>query len=264
MSSSEPTNWAEHPDLVAFYADHRNQPEHLYPSERRFLPWLAQQSASILDVGCAAGGFSNIWRHYQPTIVYTGVDLSAGLVNAARKFHPDLQFHQGNCAEGLALPDGSADVVAAIGWLHWEPQYESAIRELWRLTDRFCFFDVRLVTDRKHATRGRQQVAFVSDWDGQTTTPYVTVYWDSFAEQLLSLQPKSIMGQGYWGQAADTVMDIESQVCFAAFVLEKSAAAESPQLPMVCCDLPFNWPDHLPQQVDLHAGAELANLIPQL
>lgn len=76
MPSSESLSWAEHPDLVAFYAEHRKHPEDLYPSESRFLPWLARQAHSVVDVGCAAGGFSDVWRHYQPEIRYVGVDLS--------------------------------------------------------------------------------------------------------------------------------------------------------------------------------------------
>src|SRR5204862_434647 len=63
--------WVDHPQLVDFYASHRSRPEDLYPSERRFLPWLAGQSDRVLDAGCGAGGFAGIWRHFNPVI---GVD----------------------------------------------------------------------------------------------------------------------------------------------------------------------------------------------
>jgi len=262
VSASASTSWAEHPDLVAFYAQHRNRPEDLYPSERRFLPWLAKQSKSVLDIGCAAGGFSNVWRHYQPGITYTGVDVSASLVDAARQFHPDLQFYQGNCAEGLALPDRYSEVVAALGWLHWEPRYRRAIKELWRLTDRFLFFDVRLVAEPDQVVSGKQQVAFHGPWDGTTTTPYVTVAWDELVQIFLEIQPVTIAGKGYWGKPADTVMDITQPVCFAAFVLEKAPAEGHPPGATVCVDLPFAWPEGLRQGVEVLPAGELEKLIP--
>ena len=262
MSSAEGTSWSEHPDLVAFYQDHRNSPQDLYPSERRFLPWLARQE-SVLDVGCAAGGFSNVWRHYNPRISYVGVDVSSSLIEAARRFHPDLEFHHGDCADGLPLPERFAKVVAAMGWLHWEPRYAEAIKELWRLADRFLFFDVRLAADAAQAASGKQQVAFAGTWDGKTTTPYVTVAWPHFAAQLLELRPNAIMAHGYWGKPADTVMDINEQVCFAAFVLERNPAAQFPTQTTVCLDLPFAWPE-TSSSIQLLPSAELESLIPQL
>ena len=264
MSLAESMSWADHPDLVAFYAQHRNRPEDLYPSERRFLPWLAHQGGTILDIGCAAGGFSNVWRHFQPDIHYVGVDVSAPLVDVARQFHPDLQFHQGNCADGLSFPDRYAKVVAALGWLHWEPRYAEAIQELWRLTDRFLFFDVRLVAEPEQIVNGKQQVAFHGAWDGKTTTPYVTVAWSAFAELLRGLQPAFIAGQGYWGKPADTVMGIDNPVCFAAFVLAKPAGGESVSTPTVCVDLPFEWPAALIESVNLLPASELEQLVPKV
>jgi SAM-dependent methyltransferase len=256
-------SWAEHPDLVAFYAQHRNRPEDLYPSERRFLPWLAKQSASVLDTGCAAGGFSNIWRHFQPDINYIGVDVSASLVEVAATLHPDLVFHQGNCAEGLQFPNRYAEVVAALGWLHWELRYRAAIKELWRLTDRFLFFDVRLVSNPGQVVSGKQQVAFHGPWDGKTTTPYMTLAWDVFARVLLDLQPVMIAGQGYWGKAADTVMDIAGPVCFAAFVLEKGSEDDDSSKPIVCLDSPLEWPKKLRYCVEVLPATQLEKLISQ-
>lgn len=261
MPSNELPPWSEHEELIAFYSHHRSRLEDLYPSERRFLPWLASRAESVLDTGCAAGGFSNIWRHYRPDIVYTGVDFSQSLVEAAGRLHPDLRFLRGNLAEGVELPERYAAVVQALGWLNWEVEYGRALPELWRLTDRYLFLDVRLVADEGKAVIGRQKLALVGAWDGQTTTPYVTVAWPRFASVLIDLRPVRLLGYGYWGKPAETVMGIDHAICFAAFVLERAPAGGNGRVTTVCLDMPLDWPAALAERVNLLPARELDALL---
>ena len=81
------------------------------------------------------------------------------LVALGRRLRPQLQLEVGDCAEGLALADRSADTVQALGWLHWEPRYAAALAELWRLTRRWLFFDVRIALGDSDVT-GAQALAF--------------------------------------------------------------------------------------------------------
>ncbi|MEW6530048.1 MAG: class I SAM-dependent methyltransferase [Thermodesulfobacteriota bacterium] len=263
MPDFEMPPWAEHKDMVAFYESNRRLPEDLYPSERRFLPWLAKKSASVLDAGCAAGGFLNIWRHYNQSIAYTGVDVSATLIELAAGSHPDARFLHGNVTEGVPLPEKYADCVEALGWLHWEPEYPRAIRELWRLTGKYLFIDLRLTVNREEAIVGRQKMALVSDWDGATTTPYIAVPWIDLARPLLDLGPVTILGYGYCGSPAETVIGIQEKICFAAFVLEKPSGGSDRSVPKVCLDLPFEWPSDLMDQVRLLPSEDLEVLVPQ-
>lgn len=227
------SNAGEHPlesaQLVEFFSGHRNRPEDLYPSEQRFLPELAAGAQTILDVGCAAGGFVDIWHAYNPALHYTGVDVSASLVAAARGLHPEESFLVGDCAEGLPLPDGAADLVAALGWLHWEPRYARALRELWRLTGRSLFFDVRLL-DGPEDVVGTQEIP-----GGET--PYLCLSWPRFAKLLDELAPGSIRACGYLGPPATTVQGMPEEICLAAFVLDRG----EPPLDL-SLDLPLEWP----------------------
>src|SRR4051812_21460066 len=115
------TEWVEDPSLVDFYASHRRRPEDLYPSERRFLPWLLRRSSSVLDTGCALGGFADIHRHYNPAIEYCGIDVSQPLVDAANRMRPDLDIRVGDTPAGLDVE--RFDLVQGLGWLHWDPRY---------------------------------------------------------------------------------------------------------------------------------------------
>ncbi len=235
--------WSDHPDLVAYYTQNRNHPDDLYESEKRFLPELARRSASVLDAGCAAGGFASIWRHYNPAVAYTGVDVSQALIERARREHRGrARFLQGNMSEGLPLPARYAHTVQALGCLHWEPKYEESLRELWRLTDRYLFFDIRLAPGLEDEIRGRQKLELSGPWDGRTTTPYIVVDWVRFAGRLLRLNPLMILGYGYNGHPARSVIHVERRVCFAAFVLQKRAADSRGEPATVCLDMPFAWP----------------------
>lgn len=245
-------DWANHPDLLAYYETHRNQLSDLYPSERRFLPWLAASADSVLDVGCGVGGFAEAWRACRPNISYTGVDVSGPLVTAARRAHPQHEFLQADCAHGVPLPDGYADVVAAMGWLHWEARYANALAELWRLTGHYAFFDLRLVDGPGPDTNAVQQLALTADWDGRTTVPYICASWPRVAELLVGLRPARILAHGYWGRPAATVMGAASDVCFATFVLERG---DREQFPEVVLDLPMDWPRTLSGRARL-AGVE--------
>jgi len=251
-------DWADHPDLVAYYETHRNQISDLYPSERRFLPWLAAGADSVLDVGCGAGGFAEAWRAYRPSIRYTGVDVSGPLVSAARRAHPEHEFLQADCVEGVPLADGYADVVSAVGWLHWEARYADALAELWRLTGRYAFFDLRLADGPGPDTIAVQRLALSSDWDGRTTVPYICASWRRVAELLVDLCPARILAHGYLGRPAATVMGVDGDVCFATFVLERAGHGRCPE---VVLDLPLEWPHALSGRVRIAGAKRLDELV---
>jgi SAM-dependent methyltransferase len=259
---TESPAWADHPDLVDFFTHQRCRPEDMYPSERRFLPWLAEACASVFDAGCAAGGFADIWRHFRPDISYTGLDFSVPLIDAAKRLHPGDSFLVGNAAQGVALPDRHSEAVQALGWMHWEPEYAGALAELWRVADRYLFFDLRLADRPEKAAVGRQKVAYTKEWDGKSTIPYIVVSWPGFAKLLLDLGPAAVMSYGYWGNPADTVVGIDERICFATFVLEKPPEGADAPIPKVCMDLPLPWPGELTDRVDLLPADKLESIVP--
>ncbi len=259
--SAEPSGWTDDTGLVSFFEAHRNRPEDLYPSERRFLPWLARQTSTVLDVGCATGGFAGVWTHFNRDIRYAGVDVSAQLIDSARRMHPGLEFLVGDCAEGLALSSQAADVVQALGWLHWEPRYRAALAELWRLAGRWLFFDVRLIDSDSDLADGCQRLAFEEFGDQGNSTPYVCAAWSAFAALLSELEPASVFAYGYWGRPAETVLGVDQDVCFATFVLGRGPRPDGAT--RVACELPLPWPEAWARGVErLPTGWLDANVAP--
>ncbi len=247
-----------HPGMLEFWSDRRRLPEDLYPSERRFLSWLAGESRAVLDVGCAAGGFADIWTHFAPDISYVGSDVSPELIDVARKLRPSLRFEVGDASLGLPFDDRDFDVVQALGWLHYELRFADALRELWRMADQRLFFDIRLARPGGGTIVGKQRYEFgVEAWDEETTTPYIVVDPGEFIDLLLTLEPSRILAYGYMGEPDDLVVGIGGEVCFVTFVLERSHTGRSTTGAWV--DLPWDLPD----RPDLDCSGILAELVPE-
>ena len=156
--SQEHKVWASG-DSLKFFGEKRNKADHLYPSEKVFLPGLLAEVATVLDVGCARGGFFDIMRSYNPALDYVGVDIVPDMLALAVREHRDARFV---AAAGHALPfaDAGFDLVHCSGVVHLNDHYEDMIAEMWRVSRRYALFDMRL-------TDGPSEVGrFRVDFDG--------------------------------------------------------------------------------------------------
>ena len=63
----------------------------------------------LLDVGC---GFADYADYLDGEVKYTGIDVTAAMIDEARRLHPGLALTRGNVLDGI---DGSFDVVSANG-----------------------------------------------------------------------------------------------------------------------------------------------------
>lgn len=141
-------------------------------------------------------------------------------------------------------------MVAALGWLHLEPQYAVALPEIWRVTGSSLFFDVRLHPGNNDI-RATQRLELTGSWDGETTIPYICAAWHSFAEKLIALAPYKIRGYGYSGPPSSSVKGLSEPVVFATFVLDRKdegVMSTKRNTPIIDVDLPLSWPETLKVQ----------------
>ncbi|MDH5670923.1 MAG: class I SAM-dependent methyltransferase [Myxococcales bacterium] len=109
-----------------------------WPSFELALAGLTRPPEQVLDLGCGNGRLLSALRGKgRRTLEYTGVDLSAELLEIAAARHPeacllrlDLLSEPGT--SGDALPSGPFDLVAALGLLHHVPGFETRQRLLRR------------------------------------------------------------------------------------------------------------------------------------
>ena len=80
----------------------------------------------ILDVGCGSGMSTLALKNRFPEAEIIGVDLSAAMLENAKKLLPDVQWIQRDCSESLE-DLGQFDLVFSNAFLQWLPDQEKFI-----------------------------------------------------------------------------------------------------------------------------------------
>jgi SAM-dependent methyltransferase len=135
---------------------------------------LVRKGDSVLDVGCASGGFC-------PEVLkrgaeYTGLDITPELLSRARKRFPGIFFIEGDIHK-LPFFDNSFDVVVSWDVVVHVDKYTQAVNELYRVASRNVIFTCQM-------------------WDGdedifgeQEGVPYNIFSKNNFIEHLENLAP---------------------------------------------------------------------------
>lgn len=107
---------------------------------RKLHPILLRQLAQIphdriLDVGCGTGALLSQILSRWPENTCAGVDLSPGMVEAARKkLGGQAQILLGD-AEALPFPDGAFQAALCCDSFHHYPHPEAALKEIYRVLE---------------------------------------------------------------------------------------------------------------------------------
>lgn len=167
------------PRVVDFFATHRSGTADVYASERFFIEPRLKPGIRVLDVGCAQGGFASVLAEHLKDFEYTGVDISADMIDAARVRHPQHTFHQ--VSEGRLGPaDGQKfDLVLVLGILHLHEKWRDTLTAAWRATAGGLIFDLRETDGSTIADRKRSYMRM--DFHGgdarhaETRVPYIVL-----------------------------------------------------------------------------------------
>jgi SAM-dependent methyltransferase len=209
-------------ESLDYYRRHRQRPGDLYPSERFFLPEVAARVGSMLDVGCAAGGFSAVVKTFNPAIRYVGVDVVPEFVDLARSDHPNAEFAVGDGVH-FDTPPGSFELVHASGVLHLNLRFRDMLQAMWAQTRRYMLCDLRLSPGQGEIGRLESQFG---ERDG-ITLPYVVLNVDEAVDLFRQLdpQPDYVHVKGYRHPASDAARLASSDVIMAFFLAEKGTGA---------------------------------------
>ena len=86
---------------------------------------FVEQGASLLEVGCSSGFYSEIIDHSGLPITYSGCDYSESFISLAKEKYPSIDFSVDEATD-LHYPDNSFDIVLSGCCLLHIPQYAKA------------------------------------------------------------------------------------------------------------------------------------------
>lgn len=104
----------------------------------RHLPDLAP-SASLLEIGCSSGFYSEVIEISKLPIQYSGCDYSEAFIRLAKVKYPSIDFSIED-ATALRYLDSSFDIVVSGCCLLHIPEYAKAIEETARVTSQYAIF----------------------------------------------------------------------------------------------------------------------------
>lgn len=239
---SNSDSWS-HENAIRYYSSHRNSVAETYESEKFFLSRIIEPGYSILDIGCATGGFVNVFREFEPTVSYTGVDISADMIRQARILHPGNRFE---VADGNNLPfeNDRFDIVFSSGALHMAPNWREILAEGWRVANRYFIFDVRLKNTPpsiEDIHQSFEKIAFSGQWDGETIVPYIIIDVKMFKRTIEALNPAPSVWQihGYYHPVSEMTVTPEKEVCMTMCCLIKNRSYRKKDL----WDIPIPQPE---------------------
>ncbi|MEK7246323.1 MAG: class I SAM-dependent methyltransferase [Pseudomonadota bacterium] len=131
------------PGVLDYFAERRGSTAEVYPSEWFFLKDRLKEGVSILDIGCAQGGFAAVIAEHVKNFRYVGADVNSEMIARARARFPKHQFIEVREGDFSALGERTFDLVLVLGILHLHETWRETLAAAWRCTAGTLIFDLR-------------------------------------------------------------------------------------------------------------------------
>ena len=235
-------------DAIEYYKNNRFKKADIYKSEDYFLSKILKEGFSVLDVGCAVGGFSEILKKYKEDIIYSGIDISDEMIKQARWKYPRHIFKVAD-GEKIPFPKEKFDLVICLGLMHLNLNWRKILKESWRVTKKYLLFDLRLLDKGKSIENldlSYQKIEFESNWDGKSKLPYVLVNIADVLNEFSDLDPdaKNISIFGYFHKTTHMAQTPVNEICMATFCISKIGRANRVKIDW---NLPIKMPKFIPR-----------------
>ena len=129
--------------IIKFISENRKNYNSLYIGERILLDQYFKKNYSVLDIGCAQGGFINILKKINKKFTYVGIDYNKKMLDIAKKRYPNNEFVYTKQNDYSKYIKKKFDLVIIFGILHLNKEWKKIIKEAYKLSKRYLIFDLR-------------------------------------------------------------------------------------------------------------------------
>jgi 2-polyprenyl-3-methyl-5-hydroxy-6-metoxy-1,4-benzoquinol methylase len=129
--------------VVEYFNSNRNKISDVYQSEWFFLKEQLKDGITILDIGCAQGGFAEIIDDQIKSFCYTGIDISSSMIAIAKAKQPQHTFHCVSDNDYSCLKNDKFDLTIVLGILHLNEEWRKTIKSAWQRTSSCLILDLR-------------------------------------------------------------------------------------------------------------------------
>lgn len=129
--------------IIKFISENRKNYNNLYLGEKLLLDQFFKKNFSVLDIGCAQGGFINILKQKNKKFSYLGVDYNEEMLTIAKKEHPKHRFINIKKNDYSNYINKKFDLVIVFGILHLNKEWKKIIKEAYKLSKKYLIFDLR-------------------------------------------------------------------------------------------------------------------------
>ena len=133
--------WGLKPSIEYFKSKRKNISD-LYEGEKKIFSKIMFEKCSILDIGCAEGGFIKIIKSFIKNFDYTGVDVNPKMINLAKKKNPKYNFYEKNEFH-TKFGNKKFDIVLILGLLHLNKEWKKTLLKDSKYSKRYLIFDLR-------------------------------------------------------------------------------------------------------------------------
>ena len=213
------------PNVVSFFDSHRMTTSDVYPSEWFFLKDELQEGMSILDIGCAQGGFAGMISEHLKNFSYTGVDISEEMIVKAKAKYPYHTFHivKENDYSNVTK---MYDVSIVLGILHLHESWRETIQVAWNHTKSSLILDLREISEE--TVEDKNKSYFTMDINGKNedysdVLPYNLINSGEALEIINSIctGAKKISFYGYSQDPAKTAVTPNHKIFANVYLVQK-------------------------------------------
>ena len=222
--SNNAESWNQ-PNVVSFFDSHRITTSDVYPSEWFFLKDQLQEDMTILDIGCAQGGFARIIGEQLSKFSYTGVDISKEMISKASAKYPKHVFHHVHENDYSAL-SGKYDMTLVLGMLHLHETWRDTIKVAWKHTKSALILDLRETFEK--TIEDKEKSYFTMDINGNNgdyseLLPYNVINAGEALEIITSICTglEKISHYGYLQDPSHTTVTLINKIFANVYLIQK-------------------------------------------